>query len=97
MIEPGDIYLADLHEERRRRVVIASNARFNRGSNRVFVIPELFGDEDEVMDPWRIAVEDAVFAVDLLRSLPATRLLDRVGRIPHASTLHMRRAVLHLI
>ena len=41
MSEAGDIYLADLDEERRRRVLVVSNARFNRAAERVLVAPEL--------------------------------------------------------
>lgn len=96
MTEPGDIYLADLNEERRRRVLIASNARFNHAAGRVVVVPEVFGGMDDVRFPWRIAGDDAVFAVDLLRTIPAERLLDRVGRAAHPAMAQVRRAITNI-
>ena len=96
MIEAGDIYLADLHEERRQRVLVVSNARFNRSADRVLVAPELWGEPDEVPFPWRVLLDDAVFAVDLLRSLPVDRLLDRTDRAPHATMMIVRCAVLNI-
>ncbi len=96
MIEAGDIHLADLNEERRRRVLIVSNARFNRSTGRVLVAPELSGEPPEVPFPWRVSVADAVFAVDLLRSIPVDRLLDRTDRAPHPTMLTVRRALLNI-
>jgi mRNA-degrading endonuclease toxin of MazEF toxin-antitoxin module len=93
----GDIHLADLNEERRRRVLVVSTVRFNRMTRRVVVIPEVGGAPDEVPFPWRIEVEGAVFAVDLLRSMPAERLLQRTGRATHATMLQVRRAIQHII
>ncbi|MEL7207053.1 MAG: type II toxin-antitoxin system PemK/MazF family toxin [Actinomycetota bacterium] len=96
MTEAGDIHLADLNEERRRQVLVVSNHRFNLLSGRVLVAPEITGGPDEVPFPWRIAVADTVFAVDLLRSLPAGRLLDRTGRAPEAVMDAVRGAVLNI-
>jgi mRNA-degrading endonuclease toxin of MazEF toxin-antitoxin module len=96
MIEAGDIYLADLNEEQRRLVLVVSNARFNRVADRALVAPEIAGGSDEVPFPWRVPIDDAVFAVDLLRSLPVTRLLDRRDRAPHAAMQTVRRAVLNI-
>ena len=48
MIQPGDIYLADLNEEVRRRVLVVSNARFANASGRAVVIPEIVGPIEEV-------------------------------------------------
>ncbi len=96
MIEAGDIYLADLNEEIRPRVLVVSNARFNRAADRVLVAPELSDEPDEVPFPWRVSVDDAVFAVDLLRSLPIARLLDCTGRATHATMLNVQRAVLNI-
>jgi len=45
--------------------------------------------DDEVFAPWNISVEGDVFALDLLRSLPAARLLRRTGR---ASSVDLERA-----
>lgn len=82
MISSGDIHIADLNEERRRRVLVVSIDRFHRASGRVLVAPEIVGEPDEVPFPWRIQVDEVVYAVDLLRSLPIDRLLERVDRAP---------------
>lgn len=92
----GDIHLADLNEERRRRVLVASNSRFNRAANRVVVIPEVFGEADEVQFPWRVTVDEAVFAVDFLRTIPVERLLQRTGQASHLEMLQVRRAIQHI-
>ncbi len=92
----GDIYLADLNEEIRRRVLIASNSRFNRTAGRAVVIPEIFGEPDAVPFPWRVTVDDATFAVDLLRTIPVERLLQRIGQVPHPAMIQIRRAITHV-
>jgi mRNA-degrading endonuclease toxin of MazEF toxin-antitoxin module len=96
MIDAGDIYLADLHEERRRRVLVVSNDRFHRVSARVLVAPEILGAPDAVPFPWRVQIDDSVYAVDLVRSLPAGRLLDRTDRAPAAAMAAVRRALLSI-
>ena len=96
MINAGDIHLADLNEERRRRVLVISNNRFHRASSRVLVAPEIIGKPDEVPFPWRVQVDDAVYAVDLMRSLTADRLLDRTDRAPVAAMAEVRRALLNI-
>ena len=96
MIEAGDVHLADLNEERRRHVLVISNRRFNRLSGRALVAPEITGDPDEVPFPWRVEVDGVVFGVDLVRSLPADRLLDRTARAPVAAIQAVRRALLHI-
>ena len=57
------------------------------------VIPEIFGDPDEVPFPWRITDDEAVFAVDLLRTIPIDRLLERTGQVSHEALLQIRRAI----
>ena len=96
MIQPGDIYLADLNEEVRRRVLVVSNARFTTSSGRALVIPEIVGPTEEVPFPWRIDVEDGVFAVDLLRSIPVERPLEQAGRASFAALVKIRRAIVHI-
>jgi mRNA-degrading endonuclease toxin of MazEF toxin-antitoxin module len=96
MIEAGEIHLADLNEERRRRVLVVSTERFHRFSERVLVAPEVFGEPDEVPFPWRIQVEDGVYAVDLMRSLPIDRLLDTTGRASATTMATVRRALLNI-
>jgi mRNA-degrading endonuclease toxin of MazEF toxin-antitoxin module len=93
MTESGGVHLADLNEERQCRVLVVSNRRFNQISGRVLVAPEITGDPDEVPFPWRVEVEDAVFAVDLLRSLPAERLLERTSRASATAMHAVRRAL----
>ena len=39
------------------------------------VAPEILDSADTVTFPWRVEIEGAVYAVDLLRSLPTARLL----------------------
>lgn len=96
MIQPGDIFVADLNEEVQRRVLVVSNARFTSASGRAVVIPEIVGQTDEIPFPWRIDVEDGIFAVDLLRSIPVERLLDHTGRASFAAMVKIRRAVVHI-
>ena len=93
MIDVGDMHLADLNEERRRRVLVISNGRFHAASGRALVAPEVVGDADEVPFPWRVQVNDAIFALDLVRSLPIERLLDRIDRAPAAAVAVVRRAL----
>jgi mRNA-degrading endonuclease toxin of MazEF toxin-antitoxin module len=93
MIDAGDVHLADLNDERRRRVLVVSNARFGSASGRAIVIPEIVGPPDEVPDPWRIECEGMVFALDFVRSVPVGRLLERTGRIDSTSLAAMRRAL----
>jgi mRNA-degrading endonuclease toxin of MazEF toxin-antitoxin module len=93
VINAGDIHLADLNEEVRRRVLILSNARFNETSGRVLVAPEVPSDPDEVLFPWRVRVDDTVYAIDLGRTLRADRILDRVDRAPFEAIASARRAL----
>lgn len=93
MTDAGDIYLADLNEERRRRVLVVSSRRFHQLSGRVLVAPQIDSDPDEVAFPWRIQVDGVVYAVDLLRSLAVERLLDRTDRAPAPAMDATRRAL----
>jgi mRNA-degrading endonuclease toxin of MazEF toxin-antitoxin module len=97
MIDAGDIHFADLNEERRRRVLVMSNRRFHELSGRALVAPEVFGGPDDVPFPWRVQLDDAVYGVDLLRSVPVGRLLERTSRVPVATMDATRRALLHII
>jgi mRNA-degrading endonuclease toxin of MazEF toxin-antitoxin module len=96
VIRCGDIHLADLNDEVRRPVLIVSNDRFNAVSGRVLVAPAVPVEIDEVLFPWRVRVDDSVYAVDLVRSLPTTRLLERIDRAPVAAMSSVRRALLHI-
>ena len=96
MISAGDIHFADLNEERRRRVLVISNSRFHRASGRALVAPEIIGEPAEVPFPWRVRVDDGVYAVDLVRSLAIDRLLDRMDRAPADAMALVRRALLNI-
>lgn len=96
MTEAGDIHLADLNDEQRRRVLVVSNGRFNRLSDRVIVVPELPGPPDATPFPWRIESGGAVFAVDFIRAIPATRLLKRTGRATPDALARIQRAIRHM-
>ena len=96
MIDAGDVHLADLNEERRRQVLVVSNRRFHQLSGRVLVAPETLGDPDVVPFPWRVEVDGAVFAVDLMRSMATERLLDRTGRAPAEAMRAVRRAIVNI-
>lgn len=93
MTEAGDVHLEDLNDERRRQVLVVSNARFNRVSGRVLVAPEIPGGPEEVPFPWRVTQGGAVYAVDMLRSLRSDRLLERTGRVSADTMLAVRRVV----
>ena len=80
MIEQGDIWSADLRDEVRRLVLIVSVGRVHQLADRAIVAPQLFVEPDDVPFPWRVELDGAVFAVDLLRSIPTSRLLERTGR-----------------
>jgi mRNA-degrading endonuclease toxin of MazEF toxin-antitoxin module len=96
MINAGDIHRADLNEEVSRRVLVISNNRFNRMSGRALVAPEILGVPDEVLYPWRVRINDAVYAVDLARSVPNDRLLKRTNRAPAVAMAQVRRALLNI-
>lgn len=93
MIEQGDVYLADLHEERRRRVLVVTIGRFHQQAGRVFVAPEAFGIAAEAPYPWRMAVAGGVFAVDRLRSIDERRLLERVDRASAVEMASVRQVL----
>ena len=97
MIGAGDIHLADVNQEQRLPVLVVSNNRFTRLSGRAIVAPAVPGEPDEVPFPWRIDAEGHVFAVDLLRSIPAERLLERVGRVTPSVSAAVQRVTRHIL
>lgn len=94
MIESGDLYLADLHGEQRQVVMVISTTRFHEYTGRALVAPSvaLTPLDDEM--PWRIVLDQQIFAVDFLRSVPTDRLVERVGRTPASAVRAARRALL---
>ena len=95
MIQSGDIYRADLNDEVRVRVLVVSTERFHRSSGRSLVVPEVFREAADPVDyPWRVQVDDAVFAVDLIRSVAIDSLLERLDRAPAKAMHNVRRTLL---
>jgi len=87
----GDIVMADTRDEQRRRVLVVSDTRFHRATDRAFVAPSIAtiaADES----PWRPGREER-FAVDFLTTLPLARLLEVVGRVDAATLRQAQRAV----
>lgn len=97
MIAAGDIHVVDVNDERRRHVLVISSRRFNDGSRRVLVAPEISGDPAEVPFPWRVEVGGAVFAIDFLRSLPIDRLLERTDRASASVMALVKRTLINII
>jgi mRNA-degrading endonuclease toxin of MazEF toxin-antitoxin module len=97
VIEAGDIHLADVNQETRLAVLVVSSGRFTRLSGRAIVAPAIPGEPDEVPFPWRIDAEGHVFAIDLLRSIPADRLLERVGRVTPSMAAAVQRVTRHIM
>ena len=97
MIEAGEIHLADVNQEQRLPVLVVSNSRFTRLSGRAIVAPAVPGAPDEVPFPWRIDAEGHVFAIDLLRSIPTDRLLERVGRVTPSVAAAVQRVTRHIL
>ena len=46
---------------------------------------------------WQIDAEGHVFAIDLLRSIPADRLLERVGRVSPSVAASVQRVTRHIL
>ena len=87
----GDVVVADTRDEQRRRVLVVSDARFHRATQRAIVAPSIAtiaGDES----PWRPGVKER-FAVDFLTTLPLDRLLEAVGRVDAATLRRAQRAI----
>lgn len=87
----GDVYLADTHDEQRRRVLVVSDTRFHQATARAMVAPSIAtvtADDS----PWRPGVEER-FAIDFLTTLPLDRLLEAVGRVDAATLRRAQRAI----
>jgi hypothetical protein len=48
------------------------------------------------MPPWVVPAGDDAFALHLLRSLPMSRLLDRIGRASSTELQRAQRALRHI-
>ena len=93
VISQGDLYIADLHHKLRHRVLVVSDTRFHALAGRALVAPEVMIEDGEVLAPWRVRVDAMTFAVDLLRSVPTTRLLERFDRAPAPAMNAVLRAI----
>ena len=58
-------------------------------------MPQVFGKSGDPVDyPWRVQVDDAVFAIDLIRSVAIDSLLERHDRAPTKAMENVRRTLL---
>jgi len=92
MADTGDIYLADVNDEVRRRVLVVSNSRFHNLAGRAYVLPAA----SPRPFPWRIEHDEHVYAADLLQTISVNRLLELQGRVPQ-SVIRGARTALRLI
>ena len=86
-----DIFLADTHDEQRRRVLVISDTPFHQATARAIVAPSIAtvaADES----PWRPGADER-FAVDFLTTLPIDRLLEAVGRVDSTTLRRAQRAI----
>lgn len=91
--DAGDVYLADLNDEVRRPVLVMSNSRFHALAGRAFVAPAASPRQF----PWRIDHDGVTYAVDLLQTVSADRLLERTGRVPQVVLRRARVAAHHMM
>jgi len=96
-MEAGDIYRADLNDEVSRQVLVVSTQRFQRLSGRAIVAPAIGVSPDEIAPPWRVESDGDVFAIDMLRTVPVDRLIERVDRCPPDALERVRAVVRHII
>ena len=96
MTDAGDIWLADLNDERRRRVLVISTGRFNGLADRAIVVPEMKLRPGAVLEPWRFETDDAVFAVDRIQNIKLERLLEKTGSVPYPVMRQIRHALLQI-
>ena len=92
MADTGDIYLADVNDEVRRRVLVVSNSRFHDLAGRAYVLPTA----SPRPFPWRIEHDDHVYAADLLQTISTDRLLELSGRASQRVIHQARAAIRHI-
>ena len=91
----GEVWIADLGDEIRRRVLVLSDARLHQLANRAVVAPM----STEVPDaaPWFVDAGDDEYAnVHLIRSIPVARLLERARAVDHRAMVEIRSVLTHL-
>lgn len=92
----GEVWIADLGEEIRRRVLVLSDARLHQIANRAVVAPMSTKVPDSA--PWFVDAGDDEYAnVHLIRSLPVARLLERARVIDHRAMVEIRSVLTHLL
>jgi len=92
----GEVWIADLGEEIRRRVLVLSDARLHQIANRAVVAPMSTKVPDSA--PWFVDAGDDEYAnVHLIRSVPVARLLERARVIDHRAMVEIRSVLTHLL
>ncbi|MDA0203050.1 MAG: type II toxin-antitoxin system PemK/MazF family toxin [Actinomycetota bacterium] len=92
----GEVWIADLGEEIRRRVLVLSDARLHQIANRAVVAPMSTKVPDSA--PWFVDAGDDEYAnVHLIRSIPVARLLERARVIDHRAMVEIRSVLTHLL
>ena len=92
----GEVWIADLGEEIRRRVLVLSDARLHQIANRAVVAPMSTKVPDSA--PWFVDAGDDEYAnVHLIRSVPVARLLERARVIDHRAMVEIRSVITHLL
>jgi mRNA-degrading endonuclease toxin of MazEF toxin-antitoxin module len=92
------LYLADVGEDRRRRVLVVSGPRFGATAQRAVVVPEIGFDPDLPLSPWRVPFEEtAALAVDRLTTVPTDVLHHQVGQLPISETQQVRRLLVRAL
>jgi len=92
MVDAGDIFVADVNDEIRRRVLVVSNSRFHDLAGRAYVLPTA----SPRPFPWRIEFDGEVYAADLLQTISIDRLLDLSGRASQGVIRQARAAIQHI-
>jgi hypothetical protein len=92
------LYLADVGEERRRRVLVVSGPRFGATAGRAVVVPEIGFDPNLPLSPWRVPFEEsAALAVDRLTTVPTDVLHHQVDQLSISQAQQVRRLVVRAL
>ena len=92
----GEVWVADLGDETRRRVLVLSDARLHQIAQRAIVAP--MSTEAPNGAPWFVDTgHDEHVNVHLIRSIPVARLLERARVIDHRAMIEIRSVLTHLL
>ncbi|HWL42859.1 MAG TPA: type II toxin-antitoxin system PemK/MazF family toxin [Ilumatobacter sp.] len=97
MIAQGDIVVADLGGETREFALVVSNIRFHRLAERALVAPEIRVQQTTTRQPWHIAIDGRVFALDALQSIRVERALEQAGRAGTSQLATLRTALMRIL